>query len=402
MIALFIAPLYFGLLIILLIKSIKYFKNRKKVVFTFFTIMSFIVLILTPLTIVIGFLLPTGTAKRIFTSVGNYWLGISLYMLIAVGICDLIRLILKIVLKDKYMSIDKMCKKISNVIVVLFTLMMSIYGISNAHNLQISKYDIETDKISAVQDINVVLISDLHLGYNVGTKEMINMVDKINSLNPDVVVMAGDLFDNEYEALDNPEELATILSGIKSKYGNYAVYGNHDIQEKILCGFTFSWGKNKGEVVSTKEMDEFVTKSGFTFLYDDYIKINDENGETVAYIYGRPDYEKPNFGNSTRKEPKYITKEINNDNYIICVDHEPRELNELAEAGVDLDLNGHTHNGQVWPGTYTINLFWDNAYGLKYYGDMADIVTSGVGLFGPNMRTGCKAEIAEIFIHFNK
>ena len=55
----------------------------------------------------------------------------------------------------------------------------------------------------------------------------------------------------------------------------------------------------------------------------------------------------------------------------------------------------------MWPGTYTINLFWDNAYGLKEYDDMYDVVTSGVGLFGPNMRTGCKAEIAEIFVHFH-
>lgn len=399
MIALFLAPLYFGLMILLLVKSIKYFKHRKKIVFTFFTIISVIVLIITPLTIVVGFLLPSGTLKRIFTMIGNYWLGISLYLLISVGITQLGRILAKVFLKKKYD--DRLARQISNIVIIIFTLSMSIYGVTNAHDLKVTKYDVVSKKESAVKDLNIVMISDLHLGYNVGSKEMIKMVEKVNALNPDVVVMTGDIFDNEYAALDDPDKLAEILKGMKSKYGNYAIYGNHDIEEKILCGFTFSWNKDLSLAKSSAKMDQFIVDAGFNVLYDDYVKINDEKGHTIAYIYGRPDYEKPNFGNATRLGPDEITKDLNKDNYIICLDHEPRELLELASAGVDLDLNGHTHNGQIWPGTYTINLFWDNAYGLKYYRDMADVVTSGVGLFGPNMRTGCHAEIAEIFVHFN-
>ena len=398
MIALFIAPIYFGLLILLLVKSIKYFKHRKKVYFTFFTCVSTLVLIIIPLTIVVGFLLPTGTAKRIFTTIGNYWLGISLYLLIGIGATEILRLLARLILKDKYN--DQLAKGISNVIIVLFTVGMSFYGIYNANNIKITKYDIESNKQSTVKDLNIVLVSDLHLGYNVGKPQMKTMVNKINSLNPDVVVVAGDIFDNDFSAIDRPDEIANILSGIKSKYGNYAIYGNHDIEEKILCGFTFSW-RNSSDVSANKEMSEFINNAGFTLLYDDYININAEDGTTIAYLYGRPDYEKPNLGNSNRLNPEEITSKLDKTKYIICLDHEPRELNELAKAGVDLDLNGHTHNGQVWPGTYTIKLLWDNAYGLKYFDKMADVVTSGVGLFGPNMRTGCNSEIAEIFVHFN-
>ena len=75
---------------------------------------------------------------------------------------------------------------------------------------------------------------------------------------------------------------------------------------------------------------------------------------------------------------------------------------DKADAGVDLDLSGHTHNGQFWPGTITINLAWDNAYGLLKVDNMTSIVTSGVGLFGLNMRTGCFPEIVNININFNK
>ena len=70
----------------------------------------------------------------------------------------------------------------------------------------------------------MVLIADLHLGYNIGCRQMEQMAEKINAQNPDLVVVAGDIFDNEYEALDNPDRLAEILRGIHSKYGVYACY----------------------------------------------------------------------------------------------------------------------------------------------------------------------------------
>ena len=118
------------------------------------------------------------------------------------------------------------------------------------------------------------------------------------------------------------------------------------------------------------------------------------------YIYGRPDGGKINFGNKERIAASDITKNLDKTKTIICVDHEPGELKELANAGVDIDLSGHTHNGQIWPGTLTIKLFWDNAYGLKKIDNMTSIVTSGVGLFGLNMRTGCFPEIVNINLKF--
>lgn len=90
-----------------------------------------------------------------------------------------------------------------------------------------------------LDSLKIALVADLHLGYSVGTAQMRQMVDKINAQNPDLVVIAGDIFDNEYEALDDPQELASTLADLESTYGTYACYGNHDIQEPILAGFTF-------------------------------------------------------------------------------------------------------------------------------------------------------------------
>ena len=82
------------------------------------------------------------------------------------------------------------------------------------------------------------------------------------------------------------------------------------------------------------------------------------------------------------------------------MDHQPRDLAEMAEAGVDLDLSGHTHDGQLWPFTLLIQTMWENSYGRLTVESMTSIVTSGLGLWGPNMRVGTNSEIVEIHVTF--
>ena len=388
----FAIPAYI-LLIFIFYKQVryinKYFRGSKLLI-----ALSAIYLLISPLSIPAAFFSPRGTLlRRILSNIGNYWMGFNLHFVLAMGVCFLIRLIVKLVKKDKYNL--RLAQKITNVAVVSFTILMSVYGIVNAQNLKVTTYDVTVDKSSKQDELNVVLIADLHLGYSVGVKQMERMVNKINELQPDVVVVAGDIFDNEFSAIYNPVRLAEILRGINSKYGVYAVYGNHDIEEDILCGFTFS-DDDVTQVTSIKEMDDFIENCGFTFLYDEAILINDD-----FYIYGRPDEERPNFGNDSRLEAEKITEGLDLSKLIICVNHEPHDQKKLSAAGVDVDLNGHTHAGQLFPGNIIINFFWDIAYGYKNFDGMHNIVTSGVGLFGPNMRTFTKAEIAQVKIHLN-
>ena len=388
----FAIPAYI-LLIFIFYKQVryinKYFRGSKLLI-----ALSAIYLLISPLSIPAAFFSPRGTLlRRILSNIGNYWMGFNLHFVLAMGVCFLIRLIVKLVKKDKYNL--RLAQKITNVAVVSFTILMSVYGIVNAQNLKVTTYDVTVDKSSKQDELNVVLIADLHLGYSVGVKQMERMVNKINELQPDVVVVAGDIFDNEFSAIYNPVRVAEILRGIISKYGVYAVYGNHDIEEEILCGFTFS-DDDVTQVTSIKEMDDFIENCGFTFLYDEAILINDD-----FYIYGRPDEERPNFGNDSRLEAEKITEGLDLSKLIICVDHEPHDQKKLSAAGVDVDLNGHTHAGQLFPGNIIINFFWDIAYGYKNFDGMHNIVTSGVGLFGPNMRTFTKAEIAQVKIHLN-
>lgn len=344
--------------------------------------------------ILTAFLLPKGKMKFWMSQLGNYWLGTFLYILLTVIIVDLIRLILKRIPRvDQKKLASRRLFVLNGTVCIVVIASLTAYGILNAHNIRTTSYDVSVSKeCESLSSLNVVLVADLHLGYNIGEWHMKKMVEKINQLKPDLVCIAGDIFDNEYEAIQYPEETADALAEIQSRYGVYACYGNHDIEEKILAGFTFH---KEGHKMSDPRMDEFLENAGITLLQDETVLIDNK-----FYLAGRADYERPGRGITARQTPEELTADLDLTKPVIVIDHEPREMDELAAAGVDLDLCGHTHDGQMFPGNLTIKLLWDNPYGYKTYGNMHQIVTSGVGVFGPYMRVGTKSEIVQVQVNF--
>lgn len=380
-----------------------------RILIRFVKIMYGILWSIASLAIYVAFLIPSVSKsenstffvlKRVLKLIGNYHLGVFIYMgmaLMVVLVCRLFEIIfLKI--KGKRVTKDRLAfnlrRSVLGFVYVSFIVAITLYGAHKASDIKDHRYEISLDKsFGEVRDLKMVMVADLHLGYNIGVYQMEKMVRLINEEDPDLVVIAGDIFDNEYEALDDPERLIELLSSIKSKYGVYAVYGNHDVSEKIIGGFTFNW-KEPGKG-SAKEMDEFLEKAGITLLTDEAVCINDS-----FYLYGRPDYERPGKNVTVRKTPMELVEGLDTTKPIIVIDHEPRELKELSEAGVDIDLCGHTHDGQFFPMNLTSRYFtWENSAGLLIKGDMFNIVTSGVGLFGPNIRIGTQAEICTILAH---
>ncbi len=342
-----------------------------------------------------AFLMPAGSLQRIMKLISNYWLGTFLYILLTVVIADLIRLIL-IRIPFRY-SHRIFCRRgfiAGGTLSILIIAALSLDGIYGASHLQVTQYDVTVEKaLSNGEDtLKVVLIADLHLGYSIGSSYMKKMVARINEQSPDLVVIAGDIFDNDYDALDDPDRLVQILSGIRSRYGVYACYGNHDIQEKLLAGFTLEKTKEK---VSDPRMDALLEKAGIRLLQDEGVMIDGS-----FYVYGRPDAKKPGRGIAERKSPAQLTEGMDLSKPILVIDHEPRQLEELSKAGVDLDLCGHTHDGQMFPGNLLTSLMWENSCGYLQKGSMHNIVTSGVGVFGPDMRVGTKSEICVVNVHF--
>lgn len=379
---------------------------RKKRMYLGFSL----VYILLASSVLLAFFLPAGEIRRSWKLIANYWLGFLLYLSLVVLAADLIRFVHFLLVKGKkrrrghtprprqgnagtWSWGTPRFRAAAGGICGMVILMLCAWGIYNARVIHVTPYEITVEKDGGTrEDLDLVLISDLHLGYNIGISRMIDMVEKINEQNVDLVVIAGDIFDNEYEALEQPEKLASVLAGIQSKYGVYACYGNHDIEEPILAGFTFG-GRKKKE--SSVQMDTFLEKAGIHLLRDEAVLIDDS-----FYLYGRPDARRPGRGIDVRRTASELMEGLDSRKPVLVLDHEPKEFQELADAGVDVDLCGHTHDGQMFPANLITALMWENSYGYLKKDDMHTIVTSGVGLFGPNMRVGTIAEICRVRIHF--
>ena len=297
--------------------------------------------------VVIAFFLPEGEFRRAMKLVGNYWLGVLLYVLLAVIAADLLRLLLGHVLPFGHIFVTTKMHRIAGCVCALAIFAASVWGVINARVIHVTPYEVTVNKtVEGMDEMKIVLVADLHLGYNIGEKQTRQMVTKINEQDADLVVIAGDIFDNEWEAVDKPETIAATLRGIRSNYGVYACYGNHDIEEPVLAGFTFRQSEKKE---SDPRMDEFLKDANITLLRDEGTLIDGK-----FYLYGRPDAHRPGRGIEMRKTPNEITADMDKDKPIIVLDHQPKELRELADAGVDLDLCGHTHDGQMFPGNLII------------------------------------------------
>ena len=338
-----------------------------------------IIQIILSMLLSISLLIPNGSIKRLFNIIGNCYLGLMIYTGLIIIMLIILKFMLKKFSRKLYITIG-----FGAIILVLF---INIYGTINSNIIHTTRYNVDINKKSNIDSLKIVMVADLHLGYNKGYNMIKNMVKKINKEKPDVVVIAGDIFDNNYDALDKPDKMIKELKKIKTKYGVYSVYGNHDIDEKVLFGFTFG-----NIIINDSRMDDFLKKANIKLLKDEYVLINDS-----IYLYGRPDYQK----SYNRKSAKEVVNKLDKKKPIIVIDHQPKELDELSKNGIDLDLSGHTHDGQIFPLNLLVKIAYKNSYGLKKIGNMTSVVTSGVGLYGPNIRVLTKAEITSIKVNFN-
>ena len=395
MIFLFLFPLYLAAVIYMLVRFFHWLKHcnhrlawkRVKIPFT----VVYIALALSP---ILAFFLPKSDFAVIVRRVSTYWLGVLIYSAIAVGVFELLR----IIAKHTKLKNTKLFSRGGTVtigsIVTACAVLICVYGGINARNIRVTNYSVSVNKKCEDTDkLNIVLVADLHLGYSIGVHHMTKMVDLINEQDADLVVIAGDIFDNSYDSLDDPDGIKEQFHRIKSKYGVYATMGNHDIEEKILMGFTFSWGESPA---LSEQMQNFVDSCGIKVLYDESVLVDNK-----FYIVGRRDRDKPGTEDGSRASIDDLTKDLDKSKPVFVIAHEPNELQETADAGADIDLSGHTHDGQFFPLTVAVHMIWENPYGELKKDNMTSIVTSGVGVYGPFMRVGTHAEICNITVEFD-
>jgi len=303
--------------------------------------------------------------NEILAFISSYYLSFFLYLLILFPIAFTLTKILKF--KNKKVDLYL----ISIIIVTLIVFVGTYFGISP----YVKKYDVQVNKPLKNGELRVALVSDIHLGELIGNDRLDKLVSEVNSLDADVVLIAGDLVDSSLAPVIE-DNMLIKFKNIESKYGTYFATGNHDY-----------FG---GEA---SKLTKLATENNITVLRDNSILINDE-----FYIIGREDIVSERFS-SVRAPLDNIISNIDKTKISIVMDHNPENVKDSEENNIDLQVSGHTHGGQVFPGNIITNALFPIDYGYGKFGNTNVVVSSGFGTWGPLIRVGSRSEVVLITLH---
>ncbi|WP_430597711.1 metallophosphoesterase [Enterococcus sp. AZ177] len=307
---------------------------------------------------------------------GSYWLSFWFLSLVIFGLTDLILKITR-----KITLLHSKTELMVWVGAALLVFVLFCYGSWQAQQIKTVSYQVVINEPTNQQQkkINAVLISDLHLGYVNDVKKLGKIVNKINQLHPDIVFISGDLFDGNYNALQDPQGMEKEFKRLSSTYGTYLCWGNHD------AGETF------------EKMRALVEASNITLLEDEMTVVGEE-----ILVVGRKDSRPIGSQDGGRKNMQEQFKKVGNKLPKIILDHQPSTIEEYEQAN-ELILSGHTHQGQIFPFNLVTKAYFTVDYGYyrKNKNSPQVIVSSGVGTWGPPMRIGTQSEIVQIEILTN-
>lgn len=317
--------------------------------------------------------------SSLFVWIGSFWLAAMVYFLLFSVLLDILRIaaaIFGVELQTVYMDYGQL-KLTVFIIIVAAVMVIVIAGFINARNPRIKKLDITIDKRAGnLEQLKIAVASDIHLGTIICRRRLEKIVKIINSMEADIVLLPGDVVDEDLGPVIK-QNLGEVLRTIRSKYGVFAVTGNHEY------------------IGGAEPAVKYLTEHGITELRDSYLKIADS-----FYVIGREDLSGKQFGGNWRKPLGEIMTGIDKNLPLIMMDHQPSKLAEAEREGIDLQLSGHTHHGQLWPFNFITKKIYEVSMGYKRKGKTHYYVSCGVGTWGPPVRTGNKPEIIEIALNF--
>ena len=285
---------------------------------------------------------------------------------------------------------------VSTIISIGIAVLFMVYGTFHARKIHTVNYEITLNKhasglLPQEGRLRIALISDTHIGLNVNRQWIANIVDIVNRTEPDIVIIVGDIFDNDIDSVRDLEGLVYELRRFNAPLGVFASQGNHDVDR-------ISWrGALRGEA-STVRIKDFLKNADIDLLLDEVVFVADS-----FYLVGRRDVS-PIGSRHVRKTAAELAEGLDKSKPIIFLDHQPVDFPGKDDAGADLILSGHTHKGQVFPGSLITDRMFKEA-GAIHYGywqghNAQAIVTSGAGVWGPPMRIGTISEVVVINVIF--
>lgn len=320
---------------------------------------------------------------NLYYKISIFLFGFTFILLSFTILAWIIILICKIFKKD--------FKLIIGSFIFLFAILYSGVGLWNAENPIIKNVDIKIENLDKNWENKVIVqLSDVHLGRINGADFAYKMVEQVNGLDPDLILITGDLFDGMGSDVD---KYLSILNNLKSKKGIYFITGNH---EGYLGAETII-NKLKDSKITVLD-DEMVEIDGLQVIGISFRDFNDiiANDNILKDISGI-DGKKTNI--LLYHVPASLVRlaQSGNEQRTASYWKPNTDFSLVKEAGIDLQLSGHTHSGQFFPFTLVVkSIFNGYSYGLIEEGNFQLYVTSGVGTWGPPIRTGNKSEIVKI------
>jgi uncharacterized protein len=310
---------------------------------------------------------------RFMSYIGYTWLGVVFLFVSVTLVVDAYRFFVysaQIILKKDFSSVT-ISDSYAFLIPLSLAITISVYGYFEALNIRTELLTIKSPKIPVnIGRVRIVQISDVHLGLIVGEERLKNIVKNIQAAEPDILVSTGDLVDGQ---LDNLTGLAGILKEVKTKYGKYAITGNHEFYAGITQAL------------------HFTEQAGFTMLRGEGLTV-----PGLITIAGVDDPQAKSFGSVPNKTEKELLSGFPRDRFTLFLKHRPF-VDKNALGLFDLQLSGHVHRGQIFPFSIITGLYYPVQAGFAELTDNSKLyVSRGCGTWGPPIRFMSPPEVTVI------
>ena len=316
---------------------------------------------------------------HILAIIGFTWMGLLFVFVSALFFFDVYRFFLSIgrfVFQTYFLSITPTAGFSCTVSMLLACIVMG-YGFFEARNIRLEHVTVITDKLPKDLDrLRIAQISDVHLGVLVEEKRLKRILDKVKAAKPHILVSTGDLVDGQ---IDNPDRLATMLREIVTPHGKYAVTGNHEYYAGL-----------------SRSLD-FTKKAGFVLLQGETRTL--PNSINIAGVDDPAGRSRETAGNDSEA---LLLSALSNNLFTLLLKHQPI-VDKNAASHFDLQLSGHTHNGQIFPFSLMTRLFYKIHPGLtRLQKGSLVYVSRGSGTWGPPVRFLSPPEVTLIEIVRNQ
>lgn len=306
-------------------------------------------------------------AARLFKVIGSYYLACMEFAVIMLPLADLLYWVLGLTGFDRTAFTAE-----AGITLVLLLAVFLIWGSRNAWSTVIRTHPVRIEKsIGTSVPLTVAVASDLHLGNIVGNRHLRKMVAEINRMEPDIILLAGDVLDDSIEPFIR-NKMSLQLRQLKARYGVYAVLGNHEYYGGSIAQYT-----------------EMMAGIGIRVLQDEVVEAGG------VYIAGRKDKTAESMQGGRMSVPALL-EGLDHSRPILMMDHQPTGFDIAAKAGVDVLLSGHTHRGQIAPNHWITRRLFELDWGYLLKDKLHVIVSSGYGTWGPPIRLASRSELIRL------